>query len=112
MAWTAPPNCPLHLVSALESAVNSLPVEWLDPPATGEKFESFDECEKRLRGFSLSQGFDIVQVGGSGATTPLRRYACIHHGLLTANKRRMEPVVERNEEGEITSIRQRNTSVG
>jgi hypothetical protein len=60
MAWTALPDCPLHLVSALESAVNSLPVEWLDPPATGEEFELFDKCERRLRGFSLSQGFDIV----------------------------------------------------
>jgi len=112
MAWTAHPDCPRHLVATLEKAVNALPVEWLDPPVTGEVFESFQECERRLRGFALSQGFDIVQKGGSGAHTPGKRWVCIHHGVRSQNNRGLEPRVERNKQGEITSTRKRNTTAG
>jgi hypothetical protein len=64
MAWRARPNCPAHLVATLERAVNALPPIWLDPPVTGETFESFEDCERRLRSFALAEGFDIVQRRG------------------------------------------------
>ena len=112
MVWRAHPDCPAHLVATLERAVNALPPEWLEPPVTGETFKSFEECERRLRGFALAEGFDIVQRGGSGAHTPGKRWVCIHHGVNSQNNRGLEPRTVRNKEGEITSNRKRDTTVG
>src|ERR1700728_3531086 len=38
---------------------------------------------------------------------PSARFVCIHHGILTKNKRGLEDGVERNDEGVIVSQRQR-----
>jgi hypothetical protein len=61
--WNAKPGCPEHHVEALERAVNAMPLEWRSPPQTGEVFPSILECERRLRGFTLVEGFDIVRNG-------------------------------------------------
>ena len=69
-AWRAKPHCPRHLVAALERAVNALPSEWLLPPHTGEIFDSIEHCRRRLQGYSLAEGFEVVQIGGGTKQNP------------------------------------------
>jgi len=38
--WRAAEGCPPHLRPALERLVNGFPVDYLNPPITGESFES------------------------------------------------------------------------
>jgi hypothetical protein len=61
LAWRAKPRCSTRLVATLEGAVNALPPEWLLPPHTGEIFDSIDYCKRRLKGYALTEGFDVVQ---------------------------------------------------
>ena len=62
--WRAKPRCPKHLVAILERAVNALPPAWLLQPTTGEVFDSIEHCKRRLQGYALAEGFDVVQTGG------------------------------------------------
>lgn len=51
-----PPNGALrNLKSLVEELVNALPSAWLELPVTDEVFPLFEECEERLRGYSLSR---------------------------------------------------------
>ena len=67
-AWRAKPRCPKHLVAVLERAVNALPPAWLLQPITGEVFDSIDHCNRRLQGYALAEGFEVVRTGGSSKT--------------------------------------------
>jgi hypothetical protein len=60
MVWRAHPACPAHLVGALERHVNALLAAYLLPLQSGEIFNSIPDCERRLRGYALAEGFDIV----------------------------------------------------
>jgi hypothetical protein len=113
MPFYAKPECPRHLVAAYERAVNALPASFLLPPASGETFNDISACERRLRGYGLAEGFDVVQTGGGTREHPGARWQCTHHGVETRNWRKLEDRVEYDEEGTITSKRQRSgTSVG
>jgi hypothetical protein len=74
MAWEARPGCPPHHRAAVERMVNALPPSYLLPPISGELFDSLEHCNRRLRGWALAEGFDIIRQGGgtkrdtSGAT--------------------------------------------
>jgi hypothetical protein len=70
MVYHAPPACPKHLVDTLERAVNALPASWLSPPHTGEVFATIADCERRLPGYSLAEGFDIIRRGGRTRAAP------------------------------------------
>src|SRR4030095_10552388 len=105
MVWHAKPGCPQHLVATLERAVNSLPPEWLLSPCTGEIFDSIDHCKRRLPGYALAEGFEFVQTGGGTKQNPGARFQCSRHGEATRNWRKLEPRVERDEQGNITSKR-------
>jgi hypothetical protein len=50
--------------------VNALPASWLSPPHTGDVFTTITDCERRLRGFCLAEGFDIVRTGGGTRVAP------------------------------------------
>jgi MULE transposase domain len=113
MAWRAHPACPKHLVGALERHINALPAAYLLPPQTGEIFDSIASCERRIRGYSMAQGFDIVLTGGGTRVAPGARFECCYHGDTTRNWRHLEDHVEKDEEGKVTSERQREgTTVG
>src|SRR5438270_11514001 len=103
MVYHAPPACPKHLVDALERAVNSLPASWLSPPRTSEVFASIADCERRLRGYSLAEGLDIVRTGGGTAKVPAARFHCIFHGKETRNWRKLEDHIKCDENGQINS---------
>jgi len=111
MVCHAPPACPNHLVDALERAVNALPASWLSPPHTGEVFTTITDCERRLRGFCLAEGFDIVRTGGGTRVAPGARFSCVFHGKETRNWRKLEDHVERDEDGHIASRRQRELTL-
>jgi hypothetical protein len=113
MPWHAKSGCAEHHRAAVERIVNLLPPAWLSRPQSGERFDSLDHCDRRLRGYSFAEGFDIVRKGGGSKSNPSWRFFCIHHGSKTQNTRKLENEVTRNEKGAITSRRQReNTNVG
>jgi hypothetical protein len=111
MVYHAPSGCPEHLVGALERHVNALPVAQLSPPQTGEIFNSIRDCEQRLRGFSLAEGFDIALSGGGTKKVPGARFQCCYHGKEMKNWRKLDDHVERDKEGNITSNRQREGTI-
>ena len=113
MVWRAKPGCPPQRRDTLERAVNALPPDWLLPPQTGEIFPDIPTCHRRLRGFSLIEGFCVVRVGGGTKSNPGAKFLCSFHSSETRNTRRLEDRVERDEEGTIVSQRKREaTSVG
>jgi hypothetical protein len=110
MPWTARAGRPKHLVAALEATVNSYPDEWLVQPQTGEEFPSLAACNDRLRAHALAEGFDIVRHGGGTGAAPAYRFRCFFYGTKTKNTRNLKDRIEVNEEGNITSKRQRKVS--
>jgi len=90
--------------------VNALPPSYLLEPSSGELFEGLEECNRRLRGYALAEGFDIVRHGGGTKALPSYRFKCIFHGSTTQNHRKLEDYVERDSEGKITSRSQREAA--
>jgi hypothetical protein len=105
MPWSAKPGCPQHHRAVIERMVNALPASYLLPPCSGELFDSLDACNRRLRGYALAEGFDIVRKGGGTKANPSYRFRCIHHGVETRNDRKLEDHVERDSEGKRISKR-------
>ena len=110
-AWRAKPRCLKYLVAVLERAVNALPPAWLLPPATGELFDSIEHCRRRLQGYALAEGFDVVQIGGGIKKALAARFECLRHGEFIRNWRKLESHVECDEEGTITIVRQRENTL-
>src|SRR5436853_5358937 len=98
-AWRAKPRCPKHLIAVLERAVNALPPAWLLQPTTGEVFDSIEHCKRRLQGYALAEGFEVVQTGGGTKKAPAGRFECSKHGESTKNWRKLENHVEYDKEG-------------
>jgi hypothetical protein len=110
MDWQAKPGCPEHHRAAVERMVRALPPAYLLPPCSGEIFESLEACNRRLRGYALAEGFDIVRKGGGTKTNPSYRFRCIFHGSTTQNNRKLEEFVEKDSDGKIVSKRQREAT--
>jgi hypothetical protein len=108
MSWQVKPGCAEHHRAAVERAVNLLPLIWLLHLQTGEIFNDLDHCNRRLRGYALAEGFDIVRKGGGFRSNPSWQFYCLHHGESTRNYRKLEDRVELDEEGSIISNRQRD----
>ena len=70
MLWKAKPGCPAHRRPIIEKTVRGFPAAWLVPPVSGEVFDSKIDYKRRLRGFSFTDGFDIVRKGGSSKKSP------------------------------------------
>jgi hypothetical protein len=104
MPWQAKPGCAKHHIAAIERLVNSFPSAWLLPPQTNEIFTSRKECYHRLRTFALAEGFNIVRNGGGAGTNPAWRF---RNGSEPRNQRKLEARVEKDDDGRITSKRQR-----
>jgi len=99
MAWQAKPGCAEHNRTVIERMVNAFPPAWLLPPCTGEIFDSLEHCNRRLKGFALAEGFDIVRKGGGTKVHPAYRFSCYYHGDKTRNDRKLEDSVEYDEKG-------------
>jgi MULE transposase domain len=83
MPWKAKAGCAEHHRSAVERIVNLLPSEWLSAFKSGELFDSLEHCDRRLRGYSFAEGFDIVGKGEGSKTNPSWRFFCLAHGVKT-----------------------------
>jgi hypothetical protein len=59
----------------------------------------------------LAEGFDVVQTGGGTKKAPAARFECSRHGESTRNWRKLENHVECDEEGTITTVRQRENTL-
>jgi hypothetical protein len=110
MSWSAKPGCAQHHRAAVERLVNSLPQFYLLQPVSGEVFESLEDCNRRLRGYALAEGFNIVRHGGGIKALPSYRFRCIFHGSNTQNNRKLEEYMEWDSEGKISSKRRRKTT--
>ena len=110
MYWHAKPGCPAHHRAAVERIVNAYPPSYLVPPASGEIFDSLEESNRRMRGYALAEGFDIVRHGGGTKALPSYRFKCIFHGSKTQNHRKLEDHVEKDSEGKVISKRQREAT--
>src|SRR5437016_1655597 len=110
-AWRAKLRCPKHLVAVLEHAMNALPPAWLLQPTTGEVFDSIEHCKRRLQGYALAEGFDIVQTGGGTKKVPTARFECLRYGESTRNWRKLESHIKRDKKGTITTTHQRKNTL-
>jgi len=63
MIWHERPGPPDSRI-VLEQSINALPEAWLQPPQSGEVFDSLEQCIKRIRAYALAEGFDIPKTGG------------------------------------------------
>src|SRR5437763_328286 len=96
MVYYAPLACPKHLVDALERAVNTLPASWLSLPYISEVFATIADCEWRLRGYSLAEGFDIVRRKGETQAAFRMYFSCVFYGKEIRNWRKLKNYVECN----------------
>ena len=69
------------------------------------------ECEKRLKAYSLAEGFDVVKNGGGTKKSPGVTFSYIYYGETTANRRKLKERVIRNSEDKIISKRKRESTV-
>jgi hypothetical protein len=90
--------------------VNVLPPFYLLASSSGELFKGLKECNRRLRGYALAEGFDIIRHGGGTKALPSYRFKYIFYGSSTQNHRKLEDHVERDSEEKITSRRQREAT--
>ena len=65
--------------------MNALPPVWLLQLATGEIFDSIEYCRRRLQGYVLAEGFDVVQTGGGIKKAPAARFEYLRYGESTKN---------------------------
>ena len=93
--------------------IRFFPSEWLQKPLANERFESPKQCLERLNAWGLYDGSVFVTGNsrqGKLENTPSWEFICKLHSSQTANKRRLENrVVKDDETGEITTRRQRDT---
>lgn len=76
---TGPSARPSSFQAAYTSSRGSLwcsyhPVLRHKLPESGEVFNSPDHCDRRLRGYSFAEGFDIVRKGGGSKSNPSWRF--------------------------------------
>jgi MULE transposase domain len=105
MAWQAKPEYAEHHRAVIERMVNAFPPEWLLPPYTGEIFNSLEYYNRRLKAFSLAEGFDIVRKGGGTRANPSYRFSYYYHGKKTRNDRNLEESIKYDEKSKISSNR-------
>ena len=73
--------------------------------------DSIADSERCLRGYCLTEGFDIARTGGGTKKAPGARFQCSYHGKAIKNWRKLEDNVEKDEEGNITNKRQREGTI-
>ena len=80
----------------------------------GEVFHHEDHCEARLDAYSFLEGCLFVRTKGTDEfgpkSIPEYTWKCCYHGDKTANKRGLESKVVFDEQGKLTTKRQRDTT--
>ena len=83
MDWQAKPGCPEHHRAAVKRMVKALSLAYLLSSCLGEIFEDLEACNRRLRGYALAEGFDIVRKEGGIKVNPSYRFCYIFHDDTT-----------------------------
>ena len=79
-------------------------------PGSQEKFESEVDCLQRLNAWGFATGCAFVTLRSRPKDiTPSWQFACVFHDEATANKWKLEGRVEKDDEGNVVSKRQRDT---
>lgn len=104
-------NLPSHLRKLWLKKLKTFPVAWLQKPSSKERFESPQQCLERLNAYGFLEGCLFVTGRSRSDGTPNFQYLCKFHGEKTANKRKLEERVAKDEEGKIVTQRQRDTQV-
>jgi hypothetical protein len=101
--WTAYAHCPAHLRGEVEARARGLPLSYLVAPANGEVFDNIELCQERLQGFAFAEGFAIVRLSGSiKQARPRFNFYYIHYSHSTANKKKLEEYIKKNNKDCIT----------
>ena len=103
---------PIHLQQAWINYVLTLG-DATRRPEDGEEFPGGpEECKRRLNTWGFTQGCAYVIIRSRATDfTPSWQFSCFFHGNKSKNWRNIqEDRVEKDQEGQITSQRQRNTS--
>jgi hypothetical protein len=103
VSWCPHPALVPGIRDRLIGAVGRLPKAWLMPPQDGEVFDTAEEGQQRLLGYSLAAGFQTV--GGQGSHATRKNVWCIHHGETTRNGRKLSYKVQKDAEGRVISTR-------
>jgi hypothetical protein len=105
MAWQAKPKYAEHHRAVIERIINAFPPVWLLLPYTGEIFNSLEYCNRRLKAFSLAEGFNVIRKGSGTKVNPAYRFSYYYYKTKTQNNRKLENSIKYDEEGRITSNR-------
>lgn len=72
--WQAKPGCPVHLRDVIKHFVNERDHAWRLPlTPEGEAFESFEQCQNRLKVFAMVEGFAVTVRGHGDSRNPCKR---------------------------------------
>ena len=84
--------------------MNALPPVWLLQPIIGEVFDSIDYYKRRLQGYALAEGFNIIQIGGGTKKVLRARFIYSRYRKSIRNYRKLESHIKYNKEDIITII--------
>jgi hypothetical protein len=73
-------------------------------------FDNLDDCQSRLRGFALAEGFDVVKHGSGIKKAPASRYKYIFYSVDSRNYRKLKDHMVKDSEGKINSRRKRDAT--
>ena len=85
--------------------VNAFPPAWLLLSYTGEIFDNLKYYNRRLKGFSLAEGFDIVYKNGGIKIYSAYRFSCYYYKNKTRNDRKLEDSIKYDEKSRIINYR-------
>ena len=83
MDWTPHPSLDPSLIPTIRSAIDCIPSDHLQPPASKEIFDNPDAAYERLQNWAFSQGFCIVIA--SHIKNVMMWFVCKHHRDKTHN---------------------------
>ena len=83
-------------------------------PMHREVWDRPEDCKKRLDSYGFAKGCLFVTIRATNTfapgSVPSYTWKCCFHSVKTANKRGLEHKTERDEQGKLTTVRQRDTA--
>ena len=103
MYWHTKPSYPIHYRITVEYIVNTYFPFYLVLLALDKIFNSLEESNRRMRGYALAEGFDIVRHGGGTKALPNYRFKCIFYGSKIQNYYKLENHIKKNSKEKVIS---------
>ena len=96
MSWQAKSKCAKHYCVIIKRIINTLPISYLLPPSLGEIFNGLDNYNRRLRGYALIKGFNIIKYGGGTKVNLNYEFKYIFYGINNQNYYKLEDYIIKN----------------